>query len=233
MSVFHRHDPMEHRIGAVQRDLESIIEDIELSDRYQLEQIDEMIARFVAWWEERYPSHHHHHHPEPPPVTGEATNLVLTIKGANEMATFNIDDTAGEATLQFTGGTGNPIAGPNDSVTGAPIVPVVESDNTAVETVGAAVAGPTPGLFTYPLSEVAEGTANISVAALTNSDGSPVLETAGPNTGQPFSLPDPQAVTVTDTAEGLSLSVGDAPPAPAPAPAPEPAPVVDPNAPSA
>lgn len=230
MSVFHHHEPMEHRIGAVQRDLESIFEDIEEADRFQLEIINEKIARFVAWWEEQY--HHHHHHPEPPPATEAATNLVLTIKGATDMATFNIDDTAGEATLQFTGATGNPIAGPNDSVTGSPIVPTVESDNTDVETVGAGVAGATPGSWVYPLTEVAAGSANISVAALVNSDGSAVNETAGPNVGQPFSLPDAVAVTVTDVAEGLSLSVGDAP-APAPAPAPEPAPVVDPNAPSA
>lgn len=147
----------------------------------------------------------------PPPPSSTATRLTLTIKGAHEMGTtFNVtvDDTGAVANLQFTDDHGDAEAGPSDSVTGAPIVPVVTSDNTDVTTVASAVAGDAPGSYTAALSEVAVGTANIGVAPLENSDGSPVNETAGANEGQPFALPDPVAVEVgPGPVEGLTLSV--------------------------
>lgn len=126
-------------------------------------------------------------------------------------ATFDVtvDDTGATAILQFQDDHGDAEAGPNDSVTGLPVAPEVVSDNTAATTVAPAVADPTaPGKWTAALSEVAVGNANISVAPLANSDGSPVNETSGPNAGQPFSLPDPVAVVVgPGPVEGLTLSL--------------------------
>lgn len=123
------------------------------------------------------------------------------------MPSFTVDTTDGVATLQFTDDHGDAEAGPNDSVTGSPIVPVVTSDNTAALTVAEAVAGDA-GAYTYALTPVAVGTANLAVSALANSDGSPVLETDGPNVGQPFEVPAAVAVDVTaGPVEGLALSV--------------------------
>lgn len=213
MPVFH-HESLRHRLGALRRDIQELIEEIEQSDVHAADVVDAEIHRLVSWWDEYKPQ------PAPPVSNEPATSLTLTIEGASEMASFNIDDKAGIATLQFTGGTGNPVEGPLDSVTGQPIVPSIVSDNEAVETVGTVVAGEAPGSFSAPLTEVAAGTSNLSVAPLTNSDGSPVLETYGPNTGEPFHVGDPVAVTVTDLPEGLSLSAGDGPAPIAAAPAP-------------
>jgi hypothetical protein len=66
------------------------------------------------------------------------------------------------------------------------------------------VAGTTPGQFTYALTEVAVGTANLSVAPLVDSAGNPVLDSAG----VAFTDPAPVQVTVTaGAASGLTLSV--------------------------
>ena len=120
--------------------------------------------------------------------------------------TFSVDDTTATATLQFTDDHRDPVAGPVDSVTTQPIVPTVTSSDLSVLTVAAGVAGG-PGQFTYALSPVSVGTPEVSVAPLVNSDGSPVLETAGTNVGQPFELPAPIGVTVTPgTATGISLT---------------------------
>ena len=136
--------------------------------------------------------------------TPQATDMVLTIAGGN-MTTFTVDTTDGTANLQFVDDHGDPVQGPLDSVTGSPVVPVVTSDNEAVITVGDATdVGITDGLWTAPLTPVAEGTANIGVAALANSDGSPVN---APD-GSPFPLPASVEVTVTaGAAAGLTLTV--------------------------
>lgn len=123
------------------------------------------------------------------------------------MPNFTIDTTDGVATLQFTdkGTPPDSVAGPNDSVTAAPIVPVVTSDNTAALTVGEAVAGETPGSYTYALTPVAVGTANVGVSPLTNSDGSAVFEADGVT---PFEVPASVEVDVAaGEAAGLTLSV--------------------------
>lgn len=134
-----------------------------------------------------------------------ATTLKLTVQGGHKkMSTFTVDTTDGSANLQFADDKGDAVAGPNDSVTGSPVVPVITSDNEGVLTAATAVAGSTPGSWTAALTPVAAGTANIGVAALTNSDGSAVNDAAG------NAFPVPAAVEVTVTAGAaaeLTLSV--------------------------
>ena len=120
---------------------------------------------------------------------------------------FTVDTTDGAAVFQFTDDHGNAVEGPKDSVTSTPIVPAITSDNDAVLSVGAAVES-TPGTFTAPITFASVGTANVGVAALVNSDGSAVLETAGANVGQPFALPASQSVPVeASPATGATLTI--------------------------
>jgi hypothetical protein len=131
---------------------------------------------------------------------------MITTRGQIQMTTFSVDTTDGTANLQFVDDHGDPTAGPNDSVTGQPVVPEVSSDTTSVVTVGPTTSAPSGvgGAFTAPLTMVAEGVANISVEPLTNSDGSPVVDSAG----NPFTLPAPVEVTVTaGEAAGLTMTV--------------------------
>ena len=119
-------------------------------------------------------------------------------------ATFNVDTTDGVANLQFVDDHGDATAGPNDSVTGAPIVPSVSSDNPGVLTADTAAPGATPGSFTAALTPVIVGSANLSVTPLVNSDGSPVVTASG----AAFGSPAPVAVTVNaGPADTLTLSV--------------------------
>lgn len=124
-----------------------------------------------------------------------ATALTLNVSGDNQVAT---------ATVQFVDVNGLATAGPNDSVTGSPIIPVVVSDTTSVLTVATGVAGTVPGQSTYALTDVSDGTANLSVSPIENSDGSPALDSAG----NPFTLPVPVPVVVAGgSAVGLTLTV--------------------------
>ena len=121
------------------------------------------------------------------------------------MSQFTVDTTDGVANLQFTDDHGDSVVGPNDSVTGQPVVPVVSSDTPTVLTVAAATSDPsTPGGWAASLTMVAEGTATLSVEPLTNSDGTPVLDGAG----NPFGVPAPVVVTVAaGEATSLTLTV--------------------------
>ena len=142
--------------------------------------------------------------PPPPPKT-TPTSLTLKIQGAKHMANFTVDTTDGTATLQFTDDKGDAVAGPVDSVTAAPVVPVVASDNTAALTADVAAPGATAGSFVSHLTPVAAGVANVSVAALVNSDGTPVNEADGVT---PFGVPAPVEVTVAaGPASTLTLAV--------------------------
>lgn len=118
-----------------------------------------------------------------------AVSLGLSFQGGT---LFTIDTTTGVATTQFTDAHGNPTNAPVDA-NGAPIVPTVVSDDTAVLTVAAGVAG-TEGQYTFAVTPVAVGTANLSVSTLTLADGTP------------FPLPVPVAVTV-DAAPAASLTL--------------------------
>lgn len=134
-----------------------------------------------------------------------ATRLTMTTtQGDTPMSTFTIDTTDGAVNFQFTDDHGDPVAGPNDSVTGTPIAPSASSDNPDVVTAGVSAPGATDGAFTQPLTMVGVGSANISADPLVNSDGSPVVDAAG----NPFTSPDPQAVTVTGgPATGFTMAL--------------------------
>lgn len=155
--------------------------------------------------------HHYFHWPDEPlrvmsiPYPRSAAALTMTVtKEPKVGATFTVDTTDGVASLQFDDDHGDPLAGPNDSVTGAPIAPVVSTDNADVLTAAASVAGATPGAWTAALTPVAMGTANVILAPLTNSDGSPALDSAG----NPFSEAAPIEVTVNaGPVSGLEMSV--------------------------
>jgi hypothetical protein len=153
----------------------------------------------------------HIHWPDGPlqvqfvPYPRSAVALTMKVSEVPKMSTtFTVDTTDGVATLSFVDDHGDPTAGPNDSIDGTPVVPVVSSDTTSVLTAAPATAGATPGSFVSDLVMVAEGTANLSVAPLTNSDGSPVVDSAG----NPFGEPAPVEVTVTaGDAADLTMAV--------------------------
>jgi hypothetical protein len=152
-------------------------------------------------------------HSAPPAstATGYTFSIQLNTGGNKEMGTtFTVDTTDGVADVQFVDQDNDPVEGPLDSVTGAPVVPTFTSDNTSVLTVGTATEDSSkPGHWTAPLAEAGAGTANVAPAPLTNSDGSPVNETVGPNAGQPFETAAAIAVTVNPgAAAGEVFSVG-------------------------
>ena len=116
-------------------------------------------------------------------------SLTITVEGDPEMP-LTVDSTNAVAVLSFTDDHNDAVAPP------AGALAVATSDNTAVLTVGAAVAGADAnGIpnIQFPLSEVAEGTANLSVVS-TDANGNPLL---GPDGVTP--IPDPAPVTVTVT----------------------------------
>lgn len=138
------------------------------------------------------------------PKKPEAVALTLSLKVGNMPTTSFTVDQEGNIAVQFADDHGDPTTGPNDSVTGDPIVPVVSTDNTAVCVPSGLVAGSTAGEFTGEANPVSEGSCNFSIITLTNSDGSAVTDSAG----NPFALPPAVAVTVTaGDAAALSLSV--------------------------
>lgn len=116
---------------------------------------------------------------------------------------MDVNSTSAVAVVQFRGSSGNGTPGPVDSVTGQPIIPVVTSDNTDEVSVGdgTPAADGTPGRIEYALTGGANpGVANLSVEALTNSDGSPVEITAPDGTTSAFPLPAAVAVPVVPEA---------------------------------
>jgi hypothetical protein len=134
------------------------------------------------------------------------SGLRLTMRGGTEQVsvTFNVDDATATASLQFTDDHGDATDGPLDSVTQAPIVPVVQSDDTGVLNPATGTPGDAPGSYVYALTPGVAGTANISVAPLENSDGSAVDNAAGD------AFPTPAAVSVDVTpgpAGSMVLSV--------------------------
>lgn len=192
-------------------DLRNWIDEIDAAVYSEFEHVAEMyhevlgvaVDEAITRWAQHWMNQHH------VPVSIPAETLGIGLKeGVNTVASLTIDTTTGVVTLQFSDAVGDPVAGPADSVTGAPVVPTITSDNVAVLSAGTVAAGTAPGSFTAPLTPHTVGVANIGVAPLTNSDGSPVDETAGANIGAAFALPAPVAVTVTaGVAEGLTLSV--------------------------
>lgn len=110
---------------------------------------------------------------------------------------LTINSTDGLADVQFVDSDNDKVEGPLDSVLNTPIAPEFASDNPVLAIAAATEDPAQVGHWTAVLSEAGAGSANVSVAALTNSDGSAVNEPEGtPNAGQPFAVPDPVNVTV-------------------------------------
>jgi len=102
---------------------------------------------------------------------------------------LTVDSVNSVAILGFTDDHGDAVAPPAGTLATA------TSDTTSVLTVGAAVAGvDANGVanIQFPLSEVAEGTATLSVVA-TDPNGNPLL---GPDGVTPIPAPAPVLVTV-------------------------------------
>ena len=84
----------------------------------------------------------------------------------------------GTASVQFSDAAGNAGAGPTDTVTGEPIVPVVTSSDDTIATISTGTAGATPGLFDFTVTGVAVGSYSGAIS-LTDSSGNPVVDSAG------------------------------------------------------
>ena len=123
--------------------------------------------------------------------------LTITLEGDQEMP-LTVDSVNAVAVLSFEDDHGDAVAPPAGALATA------TSDNTAVLTVGAAVAGADANgvaNIQFPLAEVAEGTANLSVAA-TDANGNPLL---GPDGVTPIPAPAPVAVTVNPGAAAAEV----------------------------
>lgn len=118
-------------------------------------------------------------------IEGEA--MPLTVDSANAVAILSFEDDHGDAVA--------PPAGALATAT---------SDNTAVLTVGASVAGTDANGIAniqFPLTEVAEGTSDLSVVA-TDANGNPLL---GPDEATPIPAPAPVTVTVNPGAPAAEV----------------------------
>lgn len=123
--------------------------------------------------------------------------LTITFEGDPEMP-LTVDSTNAVAILSFTDDHGDAVAPPAGALATA------TSDTPAVLTVGAAVAGADANgvaNIQFPLTEVAEGTASLSVTA-TDANGNPLL---GPDGVTPIPAPAPVVVTVNPGAPAAEV----------------------------
>ena len=123
------------------------------------------------------------------PATAPARMLFTIATEGDPAMPLTVDSANAVAILAFTDDHGDPVPAPSGTLAAA------TSDNTAVLTVGPAAAGTDAAgnaTITFPLTEVAEGTANLSVTA-TDANGNPLL---GPDGSTPIATPAPVAVTV-------------------------------------
>jgi hypothetical protein len=122
--------------------------------------------------------------------------MFLTIKG--DPMPLTVDSTNAVAILSFEDDHGDAVAPP------AGALAVATSADTAVLTVGASVAGvDANGVanIQFPLTEVAQGTSSLSVAA-TDASGNPLL---GPDGVTPIPAPAPVDVTVNPGAPAAEV----------------------------
>jgi hypothetical protein len=123
--------------------------------------------------------------------------FAIAIEGDPEMP-LTVDSANAVAILSFTDDHGDAVAPPAGALATA------TSDNTAVLTVGAAVAGTDANgvaNIQFPLTEVAMGTSDLSVAA-TDANGNPLL---GPDGVTPIPAPAPVTVTVNPGAPAAEV----------------------------
>src|SRR5260370_24460293 len=112
----------------------------------------------------------------------------ITVEGDSVMP-LTVDSANAAAILSFRDDHGDAVAPPAGALATA------ASSDTAVLTVGAAVAGADANgvaNIQFPLAEVTTGTSTLSVTA-TDANGSPLL---GPDGGTPIPHPAPVVVTV-------------------------------------
>ena len=150
-----------------------------------LDQIDARLARIEAQnsqilgWVSRAPA-----------------RMSLAIEG--ETMPLTVDSVNAVAVLAFEDDHGDPVPAPAGALATA------TSSDTAVLTVGAAVPGTDAAgnaTITFPLTEVAEGTSSLSVAA-TDANGNPLL---GPDGVTPIPAPAPVDVTVSPGAPAAEV----------------------------
>ena len=124
--------------------------------------------------------------------------MFLTIEGDSEEMPLTVDSVNAVAILSFEDDHGDAVAPPAGALATA------TSSDTAVLTVGAAVAGADANgvaNIQFPLAEVAAGTSSLSVVA-TDANGSPLL---GPDGVTPIPAPAPVVVTVNPGAPAAEV----------------------------
>lgn len=124
--------------------------------------------------------------------------MFLTITAEGEPMPLTVDSVNAVAILSFEDDHGDAVAPPAGALATA------TSDNTAVLTVGASVAGTDANGIAniqFPLTEVAEGTSDLSVVA-TDANGNPLL---GPDGATPIPAPAPVTVTVNPGAPAAEV----------------------------
>ena len=122
--------------------------------------------------------------------------MFLAIKG--DPMPLTVDSVNAVAVLSFEDDHGDAVAPPAGALAAA------TSSDTAVLTVGASVAGADANgvaNIQFPLTEVAEGTSSLSVAA-TDANGNPLL---GPDGVTPIPAPAPVVVTVNPGAPAAEV----------------------------
>ena len=133
-----------------------------------------------------------------PWITRPPARMLFTINEGDTEMPLTVDSANAVAILAFEDDHGDPVAPPAGALATA------TSSDTAVMTVGAAVAGADAnGIpnIQFPLAEVAEGTSTLSVAA-TAADGTPLL---GPDGVTPIPAPAPVVVTVNPGAPAAEV----------------------------
>ena len=129
-----------------------------------------------------------------------AAQMLFTIKG--DTMPITVDSVNKVAVLAFTDDKNEAVAPPAGALATA------SSDNPGVLTVGTAVAGQDANgvaNIQFPLTEVAAGTANLSVVT-TDASGNPLL---GPDGATPIPAPAPVAVTVAPGAPAAEIFTVD------------------------
>jgi hypothetical protein len=124
--------------------------------------------------------------------------MLFTITEGDPAMPLTVDSVNAVAVLSFEDDHGDAVAPPAGALATA------TSSDTAVLTVGAAVAGADANgvaNIQFPLAEVAAGTSTLSVTA-TAADGSPLL---GPDGVTPIPAPEPVVVTVNPGAPAAEV----------------------------
>ena len=131
-------------------------------------------------------------------ITRPPAMMLLSIATEGDPMPLTVDSANAVAVLSFTDDHSDAVAPP------AGALAVATSSDTAILTVGAAVAGAdasgVPNLQ-FPLAEVAAGTSTLTVTT-TAADGSPLL---GPDGVTPIPVPAPVDVTVTPGAPAAEV----------------------------